>query len=215
MKRLLVILLTVFTIFSFSACNRDGDTTPPPAAPAYTTSLPQAEGVTNFVQFTMDNGATFVVELYPDEAPITVANFQSLVAEGFYNGLTFHRIDKNCMVQGGDIDGDGLSADNQPSIKGEFSANGVDNPISHKRGVISMARLGNNMNSAYSQFFIMCVDKTRFDGNYAAFGCVVAGMETIDELANLAVTEQKYSSEKTRPVTPPVMTSVYFVNFQK
>ena len=213
MKRLLLILLAVCAIFSFSACNRNNDNTEPPE-PAYTISLPEAEEVTNFVQFTMDNGATFVVELYPQYAPITVAHFKSLVSAKFYDGLTFHRIDKNFMIQGGDIDGDGLSAEGQPYIAGEFEANGYAyNTLSHKKGVISMARLTNNYNSAYSQFFIMHDDRPGLDGEYAAFGCVVAGFETIDELANLAVTTQKYSSEKTKPVNTPVMTSVYFVNY--
>ena len=211
MKRLLVILLTICTIFSFSACNRDDDT-PSPSAPAYTTSLPEAEGVTNFVQFTMNNGATFVVELYPQLAPITVANFKTLVSQKYYDGLTFHRICKD-LIQGGDIDGDGLSSPNQPYITGEFASNGCTyNTISHKRGVISMART-TNPDSAYSQFFIMQEDHPSFDGSYAAFGCVVAGIETIDELTNVEVTTQKYSSEKSKPVTPPVMTSVYFVNY--
>lgn len=214
MKRLLVILLTFCAVFSFSACNRDDDTTNPPApAPAYTVSLPEAEGVTNFVQFTMDNGATFVVELYPQYAPITVANFQALVADGFYDGLTFHRIYKDFMIQGGDIDGDGLSSAEQPHIAGEFASNGYEyNTISHKRGVISMARTS-VPDSAYSQFFIMHADDTHLDGNYAAFGRVVAGIETIDELANVEVTRHKHSGEKTVPVTAPVMTSVYFVNY--
>ena len=213
MKRFLLILLAACAIFSFSACNRDGNTTTP-SAPAYTVSLPEAEGTTNFVQFTMDNGATFVVELYPQYAPITVAHFQSLVASDFYDGLTFHRIDKNFMIQGGDIDGDGYASPDQPYIKGEFASNGYEeNKISHKKGVISMARLLDDKNSAYSQFFIMHKDKPSLDGNYAAFGCVVAGLETIDELANVEVMRHKQSGEKTVPVTAPVMTSVYFVNY--
>lgn len=214
MKRLLLLLLAVCAIFSFSACNRGS--TPPanPVEPAYTVSLPEAEGVTNFVQFTMDNGATFVVELYPQYAPITVANFQSLVSKKFYDGLTFHRIsDEFHMIQGGDINGDGLNDNGQPYIVGEFASNGYEqNTLSHKKGVISMARTS-MPNSAYSQFFIMHDNHTSFDGNYAAFGCVVAGMETIDELADVEVTTQKYSSEKSKPVTPPVMKSVYFVNY--
>ena len=119
-------------------------------------------------------------ELYPETAPITVANFLSLVDRGFYDGLTFHRIISGFMVQGGDPNGNGTGGSGK-NIKGEFSANGVANPLRHTRGVLSMAR-ANDYNSASSQFFIMHADASYLDGQYAAFGKVTSGMEVVDAL---------------------------------
>ena len=124
-------------------------------------------------------------ELYPDVAPITVENFVKLAGSGFYNGLTFHRIISGFMIQGGDPEGTGMGGPGY-SIKGEFAANGFDNPISHRRGVISMAR-PRDPNGASSQFFIMPQDDTSLDGNYAAFGEVVSGIEVVDAVCEAAV----------------------------
>lgn len=121
------------------------------------------------------------VELDADIAPITVTNFIDLVKDEFYDGITFHRIIEGFMIQGGDPTGTGYSGSNQ-KIKGEFEANGVLNSISHVRGVISMAR-SEDYNSASSQFFIVQEDSTYLDGNYAAFGKVIEGMEVVDEIA--------------------------------
>lgn len=123
---------------------------------------------------------TIVLELEPEVAPITVQNFVSLVNEGFYDGLTFHRVMEDFMIQGGDPDADGTGG-SPNTIKGEFSANGVANSISHVRGVISMAR-SSDMDSASSQFFICNADATYLDGNYAAFGRVVRGMDVVDAI---------------------------------
>lgn len=131
----------------------------------------------------MENGGKIELELYPDAAPITVKNFEKLVSEGFYDGLTFHRVIKGFMIQGGDPLGNGMGGADE-NIKGEFSANGVPNPIKHERGVISMARAF-DPNSASSQFFIMHEDAPHLDGQYAAFGKVVSGMETVDEIADI------------------------------
>ena len=131
----------------------------------------------------MDNGAKIEIELYPDKAPITVANFEKLVKEGFYDGLTFHRVIPGFMIQGGDPLGNGMGGSDE-NIKGEFRANGVDNDIKHVRGVISMAR-SYNPNSASSQFFIMHADAPHLDGQYAAFGKVVSGIEAVDEIASI------------------------------
>ncbi len=114
-------------------------------------------------------------------APITVQNFLNLVNEGFYDGLTFHRIMEGFMIQGGDPQGTGMGG-SDITIKGEFSSNGVENPLSHKRGVISMAR-SNDPDSASSQFFIVHADSTFLDGNYAAFGEVTSGMDVVDKIA--------------------------------
>lgn len=120
------------------------------------------------------------LELDADIAPITVTNFINLVNEGFYDGLTFHRVIDGFMIQGGDPKGDGTGGSSE-TIKGEFSSNGVTNNLSHERGVISMAR-SNDMNSASSQFFIMHEDNSSLDGNYAAFGKVTSGMEIVDAI---------------------------------
>lgn len=132
------------------------------------------------IQVTMENGAGFVIELMPQYAPKTAENFEKLVKQGFYDGLTFHRVIDGFMAQGGDPMGTGMGGSDE-TIVGEFSANGfVENTLSHQRGVISMARSA-NPNSASSQFFICYDDASFLDGQYAAFGKVVEGMETVDD----------------------------------
>ena len=126
---------------------------------------------------------TIEVELYKDAAPITVDNFVKLVNKGFYNGLTFHRIIRGFMIQGGCPKGNGTGGPGY-SIKGEFSSNGINNPIKHERGVISMAR-AMDPNSAGSQFFIMHQAAPHLDGQYAAFGKVVKGIEVVDAIASV------------------------------
>ena len=126
---------------------------------------------------------TIEVELYKEAAPITVDNFVKLVNKGFYNGLTFHRIIKGFMIQGGCPKGNGTGGPGY-SIKGEFSANGINNPIKHERGVISMAR-AMDPNSAGSQFFIMHQAAPHLDGQYAAFGKVVKGIDVVDAIASV------------------------------
>jgi len=137
------------------------------------------------VKITMTGGGEIELELYPDIAPETVANFKSLVEEGFYDGLTFHRIIKGFMIQGGDPLGNGMGGSDK-NIKGEFKMNGFDNPLKHTRGVISMAR-SQMPNSASSQFFIMHEDAPHLDGSYAAFGKVTKGIEIVDEIADTPV----------------------------
>ncbi len=132
---------------------------------------------------TMEDGGVITVELYPAAAPNTVANFVELANSGFYDGLTFHRVISGFMIQGGDPDGNGSGGPGY-SIKGEFSANGVDNQLTHSRGVISMAR-ANGYDTAGSQFFIMHADATSLDGQYAAFGEVTTGMDVVDSIASV------------------------------
>ena len=129
----------------------------------------------------MENGAKIELELYAEVAPITVKNFEKLVACGFYDGLTFHRVIPGFMIQGGCPQGNGMGGADEKII-GEFAANGYKNDLKHTRGVISMAR-SFAPNSASSQFFIMHADAPHLDGQYAAFGKVVSGMETVDEIA--------------------------------
>ena len=152
----------------------------------------------------MENGAKIKIELDRTAAPNTVNNFLSLANKGFYNGLIFHRVIPGFMIQGGCPDGTGMGGPGY-SIKGEFAANGVKNPIKHKRGVISMAR-AMNPNSAGSQFFIMHQDAPYLDGQYAAFAHVVEGMETVDAIA---ATPTNFSD---RPLDPQRIKSITIVD---
>ncbi len=152
-----------------------------------------------------ENGKQIKLELYPEKAPVTVENFEKLVKEGFYDGLTFHRIISGFMIQGGDPLGNGTGGPKE-KIKGEFKANGWDkNDIKHERGVISMAR-AMDPNSAGSQFFIMHKDAPHLDGQYAAFGKVIDGIEVVDEIASV---ETDWND---KPTTPVVMKKVTIVD---
>ena len=158
------------------------------------------------VTFEMENGSTFKAELYPDMAPNTVANFVDLVQKGFYNGLIFHRVIKGFMIQGGDPDGTGLGGPGY-HIRGEFAANGFKkNTLNHTRGVLSMARSQLN-DTAGSQFFVMHADSKRLDGQYAAFGKVIEGMETVDAIAECETDRQD------RPVVEQRMKTVTVETF--
>ena len=156
------------------------------------------------VVITMENGKQIKLELYPEIAPITVANFEKLVKENFYNGLTFHRIIPGFMIQGGCPKGDGTGGPGY-GIKGEFAANGVKNDLKHTRGVISMAR-AQDPNSAGSQFFIMHRDAPHLDGQYAAFGKVVEGTDVVDEIANTPTINSFFKRDF--PRTPQVIRSI-------
>ena len=154
------------------------------------------------------NYGTIEVELDGDTAPITVANFIKLVNEKFYDGLTFHRIISGFMIQGGDPLGNGTGGSDE-TIKGEFSSNGVENNISHKRGVISMAR-SSDPDSASSQFFIMHQDSTYLDGEYAAFGKVTKGMDVVDKICeDVTPTDSNGTIEK---ADQPVIESIRMVD---
>ena len=140
------------------------------------------DGVKYTAAIEVQDYGTITVELDHDAAPITVDNFVKLAQSGFYDGLTFHRIMKGFMIQGGDPKGNGTGGSDE-TIKGEFAQNGYDNPLKHTRGTISMARESGNMDSASSQFFIMHQDNASLDGGYAAFGHVTSGMEVVDAIA--------------------------------
>lgn len=161
-----------------------------------------------------DNAVTAVIDvkdygkitvaLFPDDAPITVENFVKLAKDGFYDGLTFHRIISGFMIQGGDPLGNGTGGSDE-NIKGEFTANGVENQLSHTRGAISMAR-SQDFDSASSQFFIVHKDSTFLDGQYAAFGYVTEGMEIVDKIcADTPVTDSNGTVEK---ANQPVINSI-------
>ena len=151
------------------------------------------------------NYGSIKLKLDANTAPITVSNFVGLANDGFYNGLTFHRIIKGFMIQGGDPNGDGTGG-SKDTIKGEFSSNGVDNPLKHTRGVISMARSQSN-DSASSQFFIMHEDAPSLDGEYAAFGCAYSGMDIVDKICNDAKTEDSNGTvlKKNQPVIESII----------
>ena len=157
------------------------------------------------IKVTMENGESFVIELCPEQAPITCENFLKLVKSGFYNGLTFHRVIDGFMAQGGDPEGTGCGGSDE-NIKGEFIRNGVNNTLSHTRGVISMARTP-DPNSASCQFFICYGDCTFLDGQYAAFGKVIEGMETVDNFLKID-RRMSFNGERSIPVEPIVMKTV-------
>lgn len=196
-KRIFAFLLALSLLcLCFVSCASEDDQNTNPDDGNKTTTLANeqfdaASTVTDYVKlnvsFTNKQGikrnADIVVELNAAAAPITVKNFQDLVKSGFYNGLTFHRIIEGFMIQGGDPQGTGMGGSGNP-IKGEFMANGISNPIKHTRGVISMAR-SKSYDSASSQFFIVHQTSAHLDGQYAAFGAVVFGMDAVDEIASI------------------------------
>ena len=155
------------------------------------------------IEITMENGGKILVELDPSAAPITVESYPKLVMEGFYDGPPYHRVIPGFRIQGDCPDGTGMGGPGY-GIKGEFASNGVNNPIRHVRGVISMAR-SMMPNSAGSQFFIMHADAPHLDGNYAAFGHVVSGMDVVDEIASVR------TDARDKPLTPVVMKTVRVV----
>ncbi len=157
------------------------------------------------IKVTMENGGEFIIELYPEVAPITCENFLSLVKSGFYNGIGFHRVIDGFMAQGGDPEGTGCGGSDK-CIKGEFAMNGVNNTLSHTRGVVSMAR-SQNPNSASSQFFICYGDCTFLDGQYAAFGKVTEGMEVVDDFLSIP-RRMSFGGEVSVPTEPIVMKTV-------
>ena len=155
------------------------------------------------VLITMENGRQIKLRLRPDCAPVSCENFEKLVKQGFYNGLCFHRVISGFMIQGGCPLGTGTGGPGW-QIKGEFAANGVNNPLRHTRGVLSMAR-ASDPDSAGSQFFIMHADAPYLDGNYAAFGEVVEGIEVVDEIAAVR------TDFRDRPAEPQIMKTVEII----
>ncbi|NLY42583.1 MAG: peptidylprolyl isomerase [Clostridiaceae bacterium] len=170
-------------------------------------SAEKVENKNPVVTIEMENGDKIKIELYPDIAPNTVNNFISLVKKGFYDGLTFHRVIPGFMIQGGDPQGNGTGGPGY-SIKGEFTSNGFENPLSHERGVVSMARTF-EPDSAGSQFFIMVADVAQLDGQYAAFGKVIEGMEAVDKIVSVP------TDENDKPLEPQVMKKVTVELFGK
>ena len=200
MKKFIKILaLIAVALLVFCSCGQSSDSNSEVSSSAEHTK----------VLFTMESGDTFTIELYPEYAPETCENFIKLVKEGFYDGLTFHRVVEDFMAQGGDPNGDGTGGSSE-TIKGEFSQNGfTQNTLSHERGVVSMAR-SNDYDSASSQFFICYADCSFLDGQYAAFGKVVDGMDTVDGFLDVERTTGSDGAESS-PVTPIVIESATIV----
>ena len=219
MKKLITyVLVMTMIVLGLSGCGDSGKETKVTKetstnTPASTEKTQETkDGVyssgTHHAKIKIKDYGTIKVELDADTAPITVGNFAKLVNEKFYDGLTFHRIISGFMIQGGDPKGDGTGG-SEENIKGEFSSNGVENKISHKRGVISMAR-SQDEDSASSQFFIMHQDGTYLDGEYAAFGKVTEGIEIVDKICEDATpTDGNGTIEKENQ---PVITSIRMID---
>ncbi len=205
MKKTICILLCFIVLIPlFSSCTKEDvaiDTNK-----SYTQKYEKSAAETNYIQIEIVGGATIIIELYPDIAPLTVANFKKLVGEGFYDGLIFHRVIENFMIQSGDPQGTGMGGSLE-TIKGEFSRNGVANDLLHERGVISMARKGNpHYDSASSQFFIVHKDAKSLNGEYAAFGRVIFGMETVDQIAVVD------TNKEDKPLEDVKIKTIYFID---
>ena len=219
MKKITVWLLTLaFAATMLAGCGSKTETTEETSAADETSdgaadtadTSEDGELLTGLHHVTIDvqDYGTISLELDADTAPISVTNFINLANEGFYDGLTFHRIISGFMIQGGDPNGNGTGG-SEKTIKGEFSANGVENDISHVRGVISMAR-ANDPDSGSSQFFIVHEDSTFLDGQYAAFGHVTDGMDVVDAICE-AVPVQDYNGT-VAAADQPVITAVTVVD---
>ena len=189
----LTALCVLSALFTGCAQERNDSGTATPEKPTdlkYYSPYDHGFGKITKAEIVFKDYGTVKLDLYPDVAPITVQNFVDLAGSGFYDGLTIHRVVPGFVIQGGDPTGTGYGESGQTKIKGEFAANGIVNEINHVRGVISMARAGNNYDSATSQFFIMLEDKTQIgylNGNYAAFGCVTEGMDVVDKIAAVEI----------------------------
>ena len=170
----------------------------------------ESEEATNYIKIDVNNYGIMIAELYPEVAPITVENIKELIKAKFYDGIIFHRVIKDFMIQTGDPTGTGMGG-SEKEIKGEFEINGIKNNISHTRGVLSMARRGSNpetedtLNSASSQFFIVHQDSNFLDGSYASFGKLLNGYDILDKIATTS------TNQKDKPLNDIKMNSIRFV----
>ncbi len=210
MKPITAALLALLLMLTTVAC---GSSAPVHADLDFTAVDPAAvtetESVTNYVRISVADYGDIIIRLYPEVAPKTVENFQSLVADGFYDGIIFHRVVKNFVIQAGDPDGDGQSNGDEKNIKGEFRANGFENNLKHIRGVISMARSPISYDSASTQFYICHksnANTSNLNGKYAGFGYVVSGIEVVDAIASVATNADE------KPLRDVVIERACFVN---
>lgn len=219
-KKIFSIAFLLLTVFSIAACGDKKDEDKKLESEEKVVKEEILEGTvdnykfkvtdkeTNRVRIQMNNGDIMLVVLSNKDTPKTIANFKKLVSEGFYDGLIFHRVIEDFMIQGGDPTGTGYGDDSVATIKGEFTSNGVNNDMSHTRGVISMAR-SNDPDSASSQFFIVHKDSPHLDGNYAAFGKVFAGLDIVDKIA----TVETDSNDK--PLNEQKIKSIKFITVEE
>lgn len=206
-KKILSILLVFAFLIGACACSGARSSDETMARPSDESD--QYVGQKATVAIEVADYGTITVELEPDKAPGTCANFLKLVNQGFYNGLTFHRIIRGFMIQGGDPEGTGMGGSDK-NIYGEFKSNGFkDNDIEHVRGVISMARTSGDNNSASSQFFIVHEDSPHLNGDYAAFGHVISGMDVVDKIADFVPIQDENGTVSKED--QPVITKVYVV----
>ena len=201
-RKMIFVALLCLAVVLAAGCGAKGTSGSAPAGSDEIELLD--ENTTYEAVIEVENYGTIVFTLRQDAAPKTAANFVKLAKDGFYDGLTFHRIIDGFMIQGGDPQGNGSGGSGQ-NIQGEFAANGVDNPISHVRGVVSMAR-AKDPNSASSQFFIVQTDSTYLDGGYAAFGEVTEGMEVVDQICKEVPVQDRNGTVKAED--QPVITSI-------
>ncbi len=183
-KKCLRVTILLISLFIMSSCG-DKEITNNIKEEEKMLNYEVSNEVTNYLKLEMVSGGEILIELDPKAAPLTVANMQKLVQDKFYNGLIFHRVISDFMIQTGDPLGNGTGGSAE-KITGEFAQNGITNNLSHQRGVVSMARRGDDYNSASSQFFICQVNNLFLDGSYAAFGKVIGGMNVVDEMAKVA-----------------------------
>ncbi len=207
-KKICSLVFVLISFLLFTGC--DKELSPNGTIEGY--SYDETEDVTNFVKIVTNKDKVILIELFPDVAPITVQNFQKLVSEKFYDGLIFHRVVKDFVIQTGDPQGVGNGGSDE-TIKGEFAENGITNNLLHEKGVVSMAR-SDDYDSASSQFFICVGDKDDpnmeyLNGKYAAFGRVIAGYDTVEEISNVA------TDIYDKPTTTQRMKTVRFVNVAK
>lgn len=213
MKKRTLLLFALMAMLVLTACGGKTAQTDTPAADDTTQQTTAADDTAepigqHHAEITIKNHGTIAIELDGDAAPITVQNFIDLANDGFYDGLTFHRIISGFMMQGGDPTGTGMGG-SEDTIKGEFSENGVKNDLSHTRGAVSMAR-SSDYDSASSQFFIVQEDSTYLDGQYACFGYVTNGMDIVDEICdNTPVTDGNGTVEAAEQ---PVIESVKIID---
>jgi len=193
MKKIIAFLLLVSMLLCLPSCSKE----------SIDLKIEDIKDVVE-IEMSVKGHGKMTLELYHDIAPATVENFVKLTTEGFYDGAVFHRIMNGFMIQGGDDNGDGIGGSSE-TIKGEFASNGFKNDLSHERGVISMARTSNDYNSASSQFFIMHDDNAGLDGDYAAFGKMTDGFDTLDSIATVPVQYNAYKTERSVPVDEVVL----------
>lgn len=205
-KKIALIASALTLTAVMTACDGADSKTPATPTPVPTLKPELTEGKIN-ATITLESGDEIELELYPNVAPETVENFVELAEDGFYDGTIFHRVIEDFMIQGGGYD-ENLKEQKTSTITGEFEDNGFDNPLSHSRGVISMARTAVSMDSASSQFFIVQQYSPHLDGKYAAFGMVVDGMDVVDEIASAKTGTVASAGMENVPINPIIIESI-------